>query len=91
MAEAQPSVPAGALSIRPFQVSRWRLRRTRQLWVLNAVLVLRYGLESAFRQIRSTRAGANGWFRVRIVSAVTGIFSERDECRHTPAVSDKPM
>src|SRR5262245_51465102 len=31
---------AGALSIRPFQVSRWRLRRTWQLWVFNAVLVL---------------------------------------------------
>jgi hypothetical protein len=26
---------AGAFSIRPFQVSRWRLRRTRQLWVFN--------------------------------------------------------
>ena len=38
---------AGALSIRPFQVSRWRLRRTRHPWVLNAVLVPGYWLEGA--------------------------------------------
>jgi len=88
---AQPSVSAGALSIRPFQVSRWRLRRTRQLWVLIAVLVLGCGLERAFRQIRSTRAGADGWFRVRIGSTVMDIFWERNECRHTSTVSDQPM
>ena len=41
-------VRAGALSIRPFQVSRWSLRWTRHPWVLNAVLVLGYGLEDAF-------------------------------------------
>src|ERR1700731_5098439 len=35
---------AGALSIRPFQVSRWRLRRTRHLWVFNGILVLPYYL-----------------------------------------------
>ena len=40
---AQTDPQAGALSIRPFQVSRWRLRRTRQLWVLIACLVLGYG------------------------------------------------
>jgi hypothetical protein len=91
MTEAQPEVPAGALSIRPFQVSRWRLRRTRQLWVLNAVLVLRNGLERAFLQIRSTRAGTDGWFRVGIGSAVTVIFLGPGECRHTSTVSDKPM
>jgi hypothetical protein len=38
-------VRSGALSIRPFQVSRWRLRRTRHPWVLNADLVRRYQLE----------------------------------------------
>ena len=38
-------VRAGALSIRPFQVSRWRLRRTRHPWVLNAYLVRRCRLE----------------------------------------------
>jgi len=38
-------VRAGALSIRPFQGSRWRLRRTRHPWVLNADLVRRYRLE----------------------------------------------
>ena len=52
MAQAQMGVQAGGLSIRPFQVSRWRLRRARQLWVFNAVLVLRYGLEGAFLEIR---------------------------------------
>src|SRR5512144_523186 len=41
-------VRVGALSIRPFQVSRWRLRRTRHPWVLNADLVRRYRLEDAF-------------------------------------------
>ena len=41
----QLDVRAGALSIRPFQVSRWRLRRTRHPWVLNADLVRRYRLE----------------------------------------------
>jgi hypothetical protein len=60
-AEAQPNVQAGALSIRPFQVSRWRLRRARQLWVFNAVLVLRYGLEGAFLEIRIDLHGADGW------------------------------
>ena len=40
-------VRAGALSIRPFQVSRWRLRRTRAPWVLNADLVRGYGLKGA--------------------------------------------
>ena len=48
MAEAQTDVRAGALSIRPFQVSRWRLRRTRHLWVFNGGLVLGYGLERGF-------------------------------------------
>ena len=33
---------AALLSIEPFQGSRWRLRRTRQIWILNAVLVLPY-------------------------------------------------
>ena len=42
-------VGTGALSIRPFQVSRWRLRRTRHPWVLNADLVRRYRLEGAFK------------------------------------------
>ena len=91
MAEAQPNVQGGALSIRPFQISRWRLRRARLLWVFIAVLVLRYGLEGAFLEIRSTCAGADGWFRVRIASAVTGIFLERGERRHTWTVSGKPM
>jgi len=44
----EPHVRAGALSIRPFQVSRWRLRQTRAPWVLNADLVRRYGLEGVF-------------------------------------------
>ena len=44
-------VRAGALPIRPFQVSRWRLWRTRHPWVLNADLVRRYRLE----------AGLVGW------------------------------
>ena len=48
MAQAQTDVLAGALSIRPFQVSRWRLRRTRHLWVFNGGLVLGYGLERGF-------------------------------------------
>ena len=48
MAQAQMDVRAGALSLRPFQVSRWRLRRTRHLWVFNGVLVLRYGLDAPF-------------------------------------------
>jgi len=48
MLQAQADVRAGALSIRPFQVSRWRLRRTRHLWVFNGVLVLGYGSESGF-------------------------------------------
>jgi hypothetical protein len=43
MAEAQMGVQAGGLSIRPFQVSRWRLRRARLLWVLNGVLLVGYG------------------------------------------------
>ena len=38
----------GLTSIRPFQVSRWRLRWTRHLWVFNGVLVREYGLEGAF-------------------------------------------
>jgi len=38
-------VQAGALSIRPFQESRWRLGRTRHPWVLNVDLVRRYRLE----------------------------------------------
>jgi hypothetical protein len=44
----EPDVRSGALSIRPFQVSRWRLRRTRHPWVLNADLVRGYGLEEVF-------------------------------------------
>jgi len=43
MAQAQMGVQAGGLSIRPFQVSRWRLRRARLLWVLNGVLLVGYG------------------------------------------------
>ena len=41
---------AALLSIEPFQGSRWRLRRTRQIWILNAVLVLAY---QSLRAIRS--------------------------------------
>ena len=48
MPQAWTDVRAGALSIRPFQVSRWRLRWTRHLWVFNGVLVREYGLEGAF-------------------------------------------
>jgi hypothetical protein len=34
--------------------------------------------------------GADGGFRVRIASAVTGIFAERGERRHTWIVNGKP-
>jgi hypothetical protein len=37
----------------PFQGSRWRLRRTRQIWILNGVLVLRYRF---LRKIPTSRA-----------------------------------
>jgi hypothetical protein len=37
---------AGRSSIRPFQVSRWCLRRTRDPWVFNAVLELPYCLSA---------------------------------------------
>jgi hypothetical protein len=41
-AEAKTYTPAEAFSIRRLEGSRWRLRRTRQLWKLNASLVLLY-------------------------------------------------
>ena len=40
---------AALLSIEPFQGSRWRLRRMRQIWILNAVLVLPYQFLWAIR------------------------------------------
>jgi len=42
----QPSPIAASLSIKPFEVSRWRLRRTRQqpVCVFNRALVLRRGV-----------------------------------------------
>src|ERR1039458_4537894 len=50
---------AASLSMEPFQVSRWRLRRTRHIWILNAVLVLSYHLTAGRlsclgRDLRST-------------------------------------
>src|SRR6516225_9732301 len=62
MAGERTNGRTGALSIRPFQVSRWRLRRTRQLWVLNALLVLGYGVTEIGKESGSTfgkkRSGA---------------------------------
>jgi hypothetical protein len=57
----EPHVRAGALSIRPFQVSRWRLRRTRHPWVVNADLVRRYGLKGVFvGRVDRPGGGLNG-------------------------------
>jgi hypothetical protein len=53
----QLDVRAGTLSIRPFQVSRWRLRRTRHPWVLNADLVRRYRLEGGLAGWRDRLCG----------------------------------
>jgi hypothetical protein len=80
-------VRAGALSIRPFQVSRWRLRRTRHLWVLNGVLVLRKGLK------RALKVGLIGVLRSCLLVArldtgsCHGNAIERGEYRHTCGVS----
>jgi hypothetical protein len=47
---------SGVTSIRSFQVGRWRLRRTRQLWILNAVLVLPYYFSAGIPSCRLWRA-----------------------------------
>ena len=83
-------VRAGALSIRSFQVSRWRLRRTRPLWVFNADLVLRYGWERAFSGEGSdflgglTTSGEGGYVEDFGVSLVNAIG--RSAHRHTSDV-----
>jgi len=48
---------AASVSIEPFQGSRWRLRRTRQVWVLNGLLVLPYRIPA--------RCIVPGWGRAK--------------------------
>ena len=64
MPRVEMDVRGGALSIRPFQVSRWRWRRTRHLWVFNGVLVLGYGLERAFLKRRRVYLGHEAYRRL---------------------------
>src|ERR1039458_10681030 len=67
----KPRRPEAALSISPFERSRWRLRRTRQLWVLHAVLVLPYYF---WREIKDTakRPAEHGTILYQMGSAKQG-------------------
>jgi len=65
---------AGALSIRPFQVSRWRLRRTRLLWVLNPVLVPGYGVRQMWNKSESIWGGADEVEECWLKGVFHGIF-----------------
>jgi hypothetical protein len=75
----QPSPIAASLSIKPFEVSRWRLRRTRQLpvCVFNRVLVLKgdfaVDFKDALEGCRAGRAGVILASRTREMRVVGGM------------------
>ena len=89
----QLSPMAASLPIKPFEVSRWRLRRTRQLrvCVFNRVLVLKWDFAVDFNDAREgCRAGCEGVIlacRTRAVRGAGGmaIAQTHFHCPGTPA------
>ena len=87
----QPSPIAASLSIKPFEVSRWRLRRTRQspVCVFNCVLVLKRGVAGGMNEAPDMHSAAyeRAIFRFREWavgrSAVTALASTH-LCRSGP-------
>jgi hypothetical protein len=75
----QPSPIAASLSIKPFEVSRWRLRRARQLpvCVFNRVLVLKWDFAVGFNDaLEGCWVGGEGVilaFRTREMRVVGGM------------------